>query len=435
MSASTAHNHAPEQGRRRIYYGWIMAPIAMVALVASSPGQTFGLGIFNDALRQDLGLSLSQITGAYMLGTLLAAVPMSYIGALMDRHGLRKVLTAASILFGFACIAAGAVQGLATLFVAFFLLRLLGQGALGMLSGNILAFWFHKRLGLVEGLRHFGMAGAIAVIPMVNLWLIQGVGWRWAFAVLGVGVMALMLPLMLLFRNRPEDVGQHIDGESPHAQHGGGDGAAGLEYSFTLAEAARTRALWIAAGSLALWGMMGTALQFNVVPLFESRGLDATAAAAFFPVFAISLAAMQVIGGVLADRLPAPALISMAMTAVTGAMLLLWGAATPWMGPAVGVLCGIGQGLLTTVLSPLWPRYFGRGHIGRIRGALATAMVASTSVGPFLVGLFYDLLGGYDLILLVFALLPIPFIVLAFWATPPTPPRAQDMEPARQAGA
>jgi hypothetical protein len=100
-----------------------------------------------------------------------------------------------------------------TLFAACFALRLLGPGALALLSSNMLAHWFHRRLRLVEGIRNFGMAGAMAVIPALNLWLLGHLGWRGSYAALGIGVWAGMLPLTLLFfRERPEDVGQQMDG-------------------------------------------------------------------------------------------------------------------------------------------------------------------------------------------------------------------------------
>jgi hypothetical protein len=40
---------------RPFYYGWIMLPISMAALIASSPGQTFGVSILNEPMRASLG--------------------------------------------------------------------------------------------------------------------------------------------------------------------------------------------------------------------------------------------------------------------------------------------------------------------------------------------------------------------------------------------
>lgn len=406
---------------RRIYYGWVMLPIATVAVIATSPAQTFGISAFNASLRESLGLSHSQLTGAYMLGTLLASLPLTWVGALMDRYGLRRTMTAVVLLFGGVCIAASQVRGLATLFVAFLLLRMLGQGALGLLSGNTLPFWFRRRLGTVEGIRHFGMAGAIAVVPAINLWLIHAFGWRTAWVILGLTVWAVMLPLMLLFRNRPADVGQHIDdgvrdaASDAHDEHERAN-------SFSFSQVWRTRPFWIVGSLTALWAMTNTAVIFNILPLFESRGLTEAHAALLFTGFAVSLAMMQLLGGVLADWFPLNRLLSLAAAGMAGAMALIWHIDSPAMIVPLAVMMGASQGLLITAGGPLWPRYYGTAHLGRIRGALATVMVSASSVGPFLMGLCVDVLGSYGPVLLLFTVLPIPLIFLALLATPPQPP-------------
>ena len=424
------------------FYGWVMVPLAMAGIVASAPGQTFGVAPFNPYFRETLGLSESQLTGAYMLGTFLASLPMRYVGAAMDRWGIRKTKTAVILLFGLTCIAASQVTGLAGLFLAFIALRLFGQGALGLLSGNTLAFWFERRLGTVEGLRNLGVAGAVAVVPGLNLWLIQSFGWRWAYAILGLAVWAVMLPAMLLFRNRPEDVGQNKDNRPPEAPQNenadadtdaeaNNEGAASSatqineddgRFDFTPAQVRRTRAFWLAMIPLATWAMTNTAVQFNATPLLLARGLSESTVPMLFTGFAIGFAVMIMVGGMLADRLPLNVLLSIGSACMTVGLGLIYVVAAPWMVAVSGVVLGLTQGLIVGAAAPLWPRYFGRTHLGKLRGGLVTIMVASSSAGPFLMGGGKDLIGSYDPILLIFALLPLPMIVATLWATPPRHP-------------
>ncbi|MFA9480357.1 MFS transporter [Phycisphaerales bacterium AB-hyl4] len=406
----------------RFFYGWAMLPLATMALIATAPGQTFGVSAFNDSFRTALGLSHSQLTGAYMVGTLLAAIPMGYVGALMDRHGLRVTITAVVILFGGVCLYTSQVNSLPGLFFAFLFLRMLGAGALGLLSGNALAFWFERRLGTVEGLRHMGMAGAIAVVPALNLWLIDAVGWRWAYAILGLSVWAVMLPALAWFwRDRPEQVGQYKDG----LPHGSADGTVvesaedEARTSLTLREAMASRAYWVIIVCIGMWSMLGTALFFNALPLFTARGLGTADVAWLFTVFAVSLAVMHVIGGLLADRMPLNLLLASAMAALAGAMAMAWRLeSAAWVYP-LGMLIGLAQGLIVSTISPVWPRFFGRAYMGRIRGTSATVAVAASSFGPFLMGAGYDLLGSYDTVMLLFTLLPLPMVGLALIATTP----------------
>jgi len=139
-------------GRLPFYYGWMMVPVAIIAQAVTGVGQTYGVSVFNPSLLETLGISLSALTGAYMFGTLFASLPQAYIGSLMDRFGIRWVMTVVIILLGGACLFFSTVNSLWTLLLGFFLLRLLGQGGLSLLAGNIPAMWFREKLGLVTGI-------------------------------------------------------------------------------------------------------------------------------------------------------------------------------------------------------------------------------------------------------------------------------------------
>ena len=405
--------------RLPFYYGWVMLPIAMLAAIATSPGQTFGVSIFNPSFRETLGLSHSQLTAAYMIGTLLAALPQPYIGSLMDRFGIRRVMFIIVILLGLACIFMSQVQNLLMLFLAFFLLRVLGQGALSLLANNTIAMWFQVRLGTVSGMMSAGVAGSIALIPPMILLLINQFGWRGAYAALGVIIWLIMLPLLLLFyRNRPEDLGQSLDGSASL------EAATTIQetetaVSFSLREARHTRAYWILLIFTAVWAMIITAIFFNIVPIFTNQGLTAANAAATYTTLALALAATQLIGGVLADRIGLNWLAAMCSVLITAGIWLLSQADSVMLAQLYALLIGMSQGLFGAVNNTVWVRYYGRVHLGRIRGSVAMAMVAGSSAGPFIMGATYDLFGSYQVSLNLFIALLIPLGIATLWATPP----------------
>ncbi len=111
-----------------------MLPVVMLTTMATMPGQTYGVAVFYPYLRASLHLSASELSGAYMLGTLLAAIPMTAVGAMMDRFGARRTLAGVVILFGITCMGMARTSGLVTVFVAFLFLRMFGQGAMGLLA-------------------------------------------------------------------------------------------------------------------------------------------------------------------------------------------------------------------------------------------------------------------------------------------------------------
>ena len=410
----------PVVARVPFFYGWVMLPIAVVGQIATSPGQTYGISVFNEAFRRDLGLSHTELTGAYMLGTLLAALPVSYVGSLMDQYGIRRVMAAVVVLLGGTCTAISQVNGLLTLFCAFFFLRMLGQGALTLLSSNTLAMWFHARLGMASGLMSLGTAAAFAFVPSVNLYLLDNYGWRGAYVILGIGVWAVMLPLLaIFFRNRPEDVGLSPDGAILP------DKAAApppLDKAFTLAEAARTRAYWILLSMNALWAMVGTAIVFCLLPLFESYGLGATDVTRFFTYFAASMAGAQFLGGLLADRLPLNMLLTLSMAGTTLSTVLLTRVDTSFRVAVFAVTAGAAQGVFLVLQQTVWARYFGRAHLGKIRGTIWTGCVAGSSVGPFAMGLSMDLTSSYATALWLFVVFYTVLTLAAPWATAPRLP-------------
>ena len=67
----------------------------------------------------------------------------------------------------------------------------------------------------------------------------------------------------------------------------------------------------------------------------------------------------------------------------------------------------------------IWVRYYGRAHLGKIRGALKTVEVAASRTGPLLMGAAHDLFGSYNDILIVFASLTVPMVILTLFVTPP----------------
>jgi MFS transporter, OFA family, oxalate/formate antiporter len=338
----------------------------------------------------------------------------------MDRHGMRRSMLVAVTLFSLACVATSFVKGWTTLVVAFFLLRTLGPGALAFLSSNTLAYWFDRRLGTVEGLRQLGMAGAMAVIPALNLWLVSHYGWRLAYALLGLAIWVILFPTFSwLFRDHPRDVGQNLDGH-PDPQ---GDAAASRhsdwELSLTLRQTLRSRAFWIVAGGTSAFSLIHTAVFFCIVPIFHDLGLSGETAASMLMVFALSLAVMQFVGGTLADRMQPQWLMAAGLLGLAAGLGLLCVAHTRPAAHGVGIVLGISQGLFFGSTQPLWARYFGRAHLGKIRGVLMTLIVAASSLGPLIAGLVKDETGGFGLALIAFALAPLPLALLSLFARSP----------------
>ena len=403
------------------YYGWIILPVSILAAVFTSPGQTFMVSVFNPSFRDSLDLSLTQLTGAYMFGTILASLPQSYIGVWMDRIGIRRMLFLVVSCFSLACVFITRVNSLPMLFVSFFFLRVFGQGALELLSVNMLPMWFDKTLGRISGIRNVVINVLIGGVPLGVLALINKVGWRSTYMLAGATVFAVMLPIAIfLYINRPEEIGQAIDQEPGQPdQEDIQEKPPDQENEFTLKMAMGTRAYWLLTGTWFAWAGIATAITFNLLPIFTAKGFTEEQAAGIFTILMAVSAVSQIIGGVLADRVDLRWLASGSVglyAAAVGALLLVPNQA---LIPVYTVLLGLGQGLFGGLGNTAWVRYFGRKHLGKIRGSVWTAGVAGSSVGPFLMGLTYDYYGSFQVSLIAMGVILLGLAITNMWATQP----------------
>ena len=128
------------------FFGWRILALAIVTGGLSGPGQTIGVSVFVDQFISDLDLSRSEVSTAYLIGTLIAALGLPRIGQQIDRAGVRRGMTFVGIAFGAALVAMAGVQGLVTLVIGFVAIRLFGQGSLMLTSTIAVTLWFDKRL-------------------------------------------------------------------------------------------------------------------------------------------------------------------------------------------------------------------------------------------------------------------------------------------------
>lgn len=397
-----------------MFYGWIVLIISMVAVAATSPGQSYLIGKFSSAIEADLGISETTLTAAYGLATVLAALPLPLVGRFADRFGPRALMGAAALALGVGCLLMGAVQGPFMLGVGYFVLRLAGQGALGLSASHSTAMWFEQRLGTVMGVKSFAMPLAILTLAPLTTWLIGMTGWRAAFALLGVGVWAAVLPLVLLaHRNRPEDIGQRVDGAPPAPAAGKGqhphahadtellNSAAQVpaqqaldladdppehvgEVCFTRNAAMGTIAFWLIAAAMILNALVGTAFVFLLAKLALAVGLPLSATDSLLSVFAIGAAACAPLAGILTDRL-APRWVVSAGTALLALACITFAVAGNLLTAQLAMIwLAASQTLIFISGGTLLARFFGRPHHGEIRASLAFIMVIGTAVGPFL---------------------------------------------------
>lgn len=261
-----------------------------------------------------------------------------------------------------------------------------------------------------------------ALFPPVNAFLIDWMGWRLTWVFWGIMLLVMFVPSALIFvRNRPEDIGEKIDGQKSveHKQK------SSLhveieEKNWTLKHAMKTRAFWLILFCVSVPALVNTGITFHLVSMMEEKGLTTETAAIVLSLMAVIGFPVTFVTGYLVDRFQVHYILMMTFVGHIAAIVLLWQVESVAGAIMYGILWGMISGLERIVLNIVWPNYFGREHLGSIKGIAQTVMVLGSAFGPLPFGIFYDTFGGYDEILFVMIGLPLLAAVFAFISPKPS---------------
>ena len=284
----------------------------------SVPGQTMGMAVFTEPFMDAFGLSRSELSFAYLCGTVGSAFLLTRAGRLYDRVGARIMVVGASVLLGvmisFISLIdqiGGTLAGLLGLplaaltlpliLIGYFGVRFSGQGVLTSASRNVLLLWFEKRRGLVSGIRGVFVSLGFSIAPLVLAFMIDAAGWRGALWLMsGTLVFGFAVAALIFLRNAPEEEGLLPDGNSGQADEA--DRPVYRAPDKTLAEARRSPSFWLYSGGLAIHALFGTAVTFHIVSIFAEAGRSRTEAFAYFLPQAIVSTSVNLVGSAFVDR-------------------------------------------------------------------------------------------------------------------------------------
>ncbi len=377
----------------REFLGWRVALFATITAALTGPGQTVGVSVFVDPMIAALDLTRSELSTAYLVGTLLGAVALIPVGRWIDRVGARRAMTLIGLAFGIGLLVMGGVQGFLTLALGFTLIRWLGQGSLQLVSTLSITPWFERRRGFVFGLSTTGTAVLMSFAPILLGVAIGLVDWRLAWVLAALVTWLIVVPIARFgIIDRPSDVGQYADGDpAPHPAAA----PRPVARSSTRREALGQPRFWLLSFVIATTSMLVTALNFHQISILGDQGLTVTEAAAMFLPQIIGMLAAGLVMGALADRVAARLLLPATMVLLALSLLL---AAFLTPGPIIlvyAVLLGAAAGAGRPLVATFLPRWYGLAHIGSIQGVAALIAVAASSAGPVALSVVNDRIDGY----------------------------------------
>ena len=368
-----------------------------------------------------MGLSRTTVSGLYTAGSLTAALFMILVGRLLDRYGARIMLVFVVVLFSIAIACMSLINHPVHLYLGFAGIRTLGQGSLTLIPTTLTAIWFVRLRGRATALMTLGMGASTASFPPLIHWLISNSDWRQAWIVLSILVCALLLiPSLLLVRRSPESVGLLPDGaKRPLLPLSSPEASRAMEVSWQLDEAVHTRTFWLLLAAMSSPSIVSTALMFHHISLMGSRGVEAGMAAAVLSVIAPSVIVGSLMAGFLSDILPNRYILAASQVFLGLALVLALTVSHTWQAFLYGAVLGTGGGASMTTSAVIWANYFGRGHLGAIRGASQVGMVAFAAMGPLPFSLLLDIAGSYNSTFFLILILPVISATTALLAHPP----------------
>ena len=401
-----------------VYYGWIIVIVAGLASYFSGPGQTYTVSVYIDSYINEFGWSRTTVSSMYSMGTFAAGMLMGIIGKLLDKYGHRKIATIIAVGAGAAFFFMSTVSSVPMLLIGFFLIRLLSQGSMGLISGTLVPQWFIKRKGRAMSFVSVFGALSMASYPAINIWLIQRFGWQNGWRTWTIVDWLIVAPMFyLLIRNRPEDVGLYPDNEKPVEDNG--EVVIIEEESWTLQEALRTKSFWLVNYVTVIPSAIITGCVFHQISILGQSGLSPETAALISTLTSFINLPIALLAGGLADKYQLRYLMAINQGLLLAMVAALYYANSLTLVLVYGAIMGIMMGMQAIVRGVVWPEYFGRKHLSTIRGVNMMAGVIGSALGPLPYGYAFDLFGGYSEVLLASMIFPLVGIFLGFLAKKP----------------
>ena len=456
--------------RRRIFYGWWVVAAGVGISALASNLFHYGFSAFFIPWRESFGWSRAVLGGVVGVSRLEGGLAAPVSGWFIDKYGPRRIMFLGLTMMGFGFLALSQVRSLPMLYVVFLLLLAAGSSFGTNRPVHVAtANWFVRRRGRAMGLLGAG-SGLGGSFVFLFAFLIQTVGWENAAVIAGFIIWGVGLPLALVIRHRPEQMGLLPDGGrsatsvSVAAMAGGADGTdagdqrpaeeatAAIEHpapdhgarprrfwlrdprpeiDLSFWQAIRTQAFWLMALTYATWAAMPGITTVHIAPfLAEELELDYVVALGALSFFVAASVIGRVGFGFVADYVNIRLLLAALFLAQGLGIFLFSEVRTLAQVPFYVVLFAVPYGGAIPMRSVLQGYFFGRRSFGMVGGFLQFVDLPATVAAPVWVGFLADNLpDGYRLGFKIIASIMVLAALAVLASRRPRPPLPVDAPP------
>jgi MFS family permease len=401
-----------------VYYGWVLVAMLGITQTITWGIVYYGFAVFLPVLEADRGWSRGQMSGAFSIAMLLSGLGAAPVGRWLDARGPRVLMTAGSVAATVLMLALSQVQTLLQFYVVWALTGVVMSAVLYEPAFAVVTAWFERnRTRAITAVTLMAGFASTIFLP-VEAWLIGLQGWRSALVTLAVFLaVTTILPHALLLRRRPEDVGEHLDGDPPAPGEAATpvSGRAGRPPVSVGAAIAEPAFRWLAV-AFSLSTIANIAIGVHLVAYLQDRAFDAGFAAAATGLVGAMQVAGRIVLMLLGERLPLRVVsaVVLAIQPVSIVVLLLFPSVAGVF--AFIFLFGTMKGALTLIRPSVVVALYGRARYATMAGALAAFVMGATALAPISAGAAFDVMHSYVPLFWAFVVLsalPVPAVLLA----------------------
>ena len=387
-------------------------------LVNLTIGVIYAWSVIKKSMVADWGWSNSQANAPYTTGVVVWALALLVAGVLQDRFGPRRVIQMGVALVGLGLIASSQVNDPLAMVVTFGLLVATGIGFTYACITPCCMKWFHpSKKGMVSGITVGGFGLAAVYLAPLSSTLIERFGISDALLILGLGVLAIALPLTKLIDNPPTSYTPPL----PPMALERGSHTAQISHDYTWRQVIRTKQfyyLWIMFVLSSSAGVMMIGHLASIASL--QAGIMSTAL--IVSLLAISNAAGRVGGGMLSDRIGRKNTMLLVFTSQLANMLAFIYYTDLALICFGTVVAGLSYGSLMSVFPSTTADNWGMKNYGTNYGVLYLAWGVSGVVGPLIAAWVVDTTGTYEMAYMISAALLAIAIFFGFLTRPVNSP-------------
>ena len=383
----------------KVFYGWWLLAGLFIIYSITNGVILNTLPLFYPQLRAEFNWSQAEIVGPAGILFLVVAITSPFIGVLLDRYNASKLMLIGAVLMLLAFLWFGFMNSLQEM-RGVYLLFSIGITAGGIIpSMRIITRWFVRHRGIAVGVLLVGSSAGGAIFNGMAGTFMESYGWRTAIMILGIlAFFLILLPLVFIIRDSPEELGLHPDGEVPQSNEVDKKEAfKSMSLSITLSEVLRTPTFYLL---LLITGGMWFAIVGTIQhqALFF-QDLDTTIQAKdVISLFFLCSILGKLIFGWLSDRYSKKTIMFAAIVNLAlGALLLIAIPTKPdpllWY---YAVVFGIGFSGTFTMIQLLVAEFYSGTSYGKILGVVTMVDTGAGVLGIWTLGLIRTNSGSYE---------------------------------------